>query len=68
MRVLRDACAGGHEGDEHLCLVAGKTVYFGVGGGIVEFVRCVESTVGQVETIWEKSTGVSRRVMRVRWT
>jgi len=80
------------------CLVAAKTVYFGVGGGIAEFIRCVESVAGgepedkvdgdggdlvgdasddgggpasdsggRVETIWETSTGVSRRVMRVRW-
>lgn len=68
---MRDARSEGHE---YLCLVAGKTVYFGVGGGVVEFVRCVESIAdergggGQVETIWEKSTGVSRTVMRVRWT
>ncbi|KAH0834708.1 hypothetical protein J3R83DRAFT_10255 [Lanmaoa asiatica] len=34
VRVMRDACSGGHE---YLCLVAGKTVYFGVGGGIAEF-------------------------------
>lgn len=71
VRVMQDACSGG---DTHLCLVAGKTVYFGVGGGITEFVQCVESTAdgrgnkGRVETIWEKATGVSRKVMRVRWT
>ncbi|KAF8430878.1 hypothetical protein L210DRAFT_3623553 [Boletus edulis BED1] len=70
VRVLLDACTGGHA---YLCLVAGKTVYFGVGGGVAEFVRCVESTMdergssGQVETIWEKATGVSRKVMRLRW-
>ncbi|KAN0085715.1 hypothetical protein V8E55_006849 [Tylopilus felleus] len=71
VRVMRDACSGGHV---YLCLVAAKTVYFGVGGGIAEFVRCVESIAdergnrGQVETIWEKATGVSRMVMRVGWT
>lgn len=71
VRVMRDACSEGHG---YLCLVAGKTVYFGVGGGIAEFVRCVGSVAdergngGQVETIWETSTGVSRKVMRVRWT
>ncbi|KAF8555470.1 hypothetical protein OG21DRAFT_1596898 [Imleria badia] len=71
VRVMRDACSGGHT---YLCLVAGKTVYFGVGGGIAEFVRCVWSIAdergnsGQVETVWEKETGVSRKVLRVQWT
>ena len=71
VRVMRDGCSGGHA---YLCLVSGKTVYFGVGGGITEFVRCVGSLAddqgnrGQVETVWEKATGVSRKVMLVRWT
>ncbi|KAG8216363.1 hypothetical protein J3R82DRAFT_6444 [Butyriboletus roseoflavus] len=70
VRIMRDACSE----HEYLCLVAAKTIYFGVGGGVAEFVRCVRSIAGergnggQVETIWEKSTGVSRKVMRVRWT
>ena len=70
VRVMRDACSGGHA---YLCLVAGKTVYFGVGGGIAELVRCVGSMTdergnsGQVETVWEKETGVSRKVLRVWW-
>lgn len=28
------------------CLVTVKTVYVGVGGGIAEFIRCVESVAG----------------------
>ncbi|KAG9311856.1 hypothetical protein JVU11DRAFT_8108 [Chiua virens] len=66
VRVMHNAA-----GDEqHTCLVAAKTVYFGVGGGIFEFVRCVESMVSgaRVETIWDKCSGVSRKVMRVWWT
>ncbi|KAF8837872.1 hypothetical protein BDN67DRAFT_1071131 [Paxillus ammoniavirescens] len=78
IRVMRDACVAPDQGvdeDSHqyLCLVAAKTVYFGVGGGISEFIRCVEVMTGkqvsrsQVETVWDKSTGVSRKVMSVRW-
>ncbi|KAH7909384.1 hypothetical protein BJ138DRAFT_1155450 [Hygrophoropsis aurantiaca] len=54
----------------YLCLVAAKVVYFGVGGGVAEFVRCVEdagSDTGRVETVWEHTPGVGRRVMRVLW-
>ena len=71
VRVLRGACG---DGKDTVCLVAGKTVYFGVGGGILEFMRCVESVGGEggnrsrVETVWEQLTGVRRSVMRVWWT
>ena len=54
----------------YLCLVAAKLVYFGVGGGVNEFVRAVEKGSehrGKVETVWETSSGVRRNVMRVIW-
>ncbi|GAA5909514.1 hypothetical protein JCM5296_006058 [Sporobolomyces johnsonii] len=56
-----------------LCLVACKRIYFGVGGGELEFRRRVEERGGEVETVWGegdgkgKSSGVGRTVMRVRW-
>ncbi len=51
-----------------LCLVAAKTVYFGVGGGVSEFVGAVEGgRGGVVRTIWERVHGVKRSVMRVVW-
>jgi len=52
-----------------LCLVAAKVLYFGVGGGISEFMRVVEGSPwkGKVDTVWEKIAGVGRCVMRVRW-
>lgn len=51
-----------------LCLVAAKTVYFGVGGGVSEFVDAVEGERGGVvRTIWERVHGVKRSVMRVVW-
>lgn len=65
-----DGCA------PYLCLVAAKRVYFGVGGGVAEFIKAVEEGEGaprkesasaKVETIWELTEGVKRIVMRVTW-
>ncbi|KAI0318802.1 hypothetical protein OF83DRAFT_1170792 [Amylostereum chailletii] len=51
-----------------VCLVAAKVLYFGVGGGVEEFVRAVQTTAGgKVETVWEKRDGVGRRIMRLAW-
>lgn len=60
---------------DYLCIVAAKLVYFGVGGGVREFVDAVESGIptdharpkGRVETIWKMEEGVKRNVMRVHW-
>ena len=54
------------EGNGPWCLVAAKVMYFGVGGGVNEFLRAVEGK-GQVETVWEQKGGVGRVIMRVRW-
>lgn len=64
--------------DQVLCLVAAKVVYFGVGGGINEFVQALASVdpaiggvlgqKGEVETVWEQTRGVARKIMRVRWS
>ncbi|KAI0371372.1 hypothetical protein BV20DRAFT_993664 [Pilatotrama ljubarskyi] len=53
----------------YLCIVAAKVVYFGVGGGVSEFVRAVEGhrPRGTVRTIWERIHGVKRSVMQVLW-
>ncbi|KAI1797230.1 hypothetical protein LXA43DRAFT_877910, partial [Ganoderma leucocontextum] len=62
----------------YLCLVAAKLVYFGVGGGVNEFVQAVENSSSgldaggelsrsSVQTIWETSKGVKRSIMRVVW-
>jgi len=58
-----------NEPHHYLCLVAAKVLYFGVGGGVSEFVRTVEGSPwkGKVETVWEKIAGVGRSVMRIRW-
>ncbi|KAI0824883.1 hypothetical protein BC628DRAFT_1410654 [Trametes gibbosa] len=55
--------------EPYLCLVAAKLVYFGVGGGVTEFVQAVEGGKGKgsVRTIWEKAQGVKRSIMQVTW-
>ena len=50
-----------------LCLVAAKVLYFGVGGGVMEFERTVGEAGGTVSTVLERKTGIGRRVMRVEW-
>ncbi|KAI0777357.1 hypothetical protein BD413DRAFT_490424 [Trametes elegans] len=57
----------------YLCLVAAKLVYFGVGGGVSEFVQAVERPAGgerargEVRTVWERIHGVKRSVLQVVW-
>ncbi|KAI9061641.1 hypothetical protein FKP32DRAFT_1594434 [Trametes sanguinea] len=62
--------------EPYLCLVAAKLVYFGVGGGVKEFIEAVEGTNtssaprkprGVVRTVWERIHGVKRSVMQVVW-
>ncbi|TFK41589.1 hypothetical protein BDQ12DRAFT_389843 [Crucibulum laeve] len=60
------------EADSYLCLVAAKVLYFGVGGGVSDFVNAVENARkdephGKVSTVWERKMGVGRKVMRVQW-
>lgn len=63
----------------YLCLVAAKLVYFGVGGGVNEFVQAVETShargvagegrsSNRVQTVWETNKGVKRSIMRVVWS
>ncbi|KAL4073688.1 hypothetical protein J3A83DRAFT_4230642 [Scleroderma citrinum] len=65
VRLMCNACVA----ERHLCLVAAKVVYFGVGGGVPEFMRCVEeaSQQARVDTVLEKKAGVNTRVMSVQW-
>lgn len=50
-----------------LCLVAAKVLYFGVGGGVQEFVRAVEGENGTLRIVWEHREGVGRIIMQVGW-
>jgi protein-histidine N-methyltransferase len=52
---------------DYLCLVAAKVLYFGVGGGVSDFVRAVEGRGGRIETVLERTAGVGRKIMRVQW-
>jgi protein-histidine N-methyltransferase len=49
------------------CLVAAKILYFGVGGGVSEFLKSVERRKGRAKTVQERKAGVGRRIMRVEW-
>jgi protein-histidine N-methyltransferase len=47
-------------------LVAAKKVYFGVGGGIEEFSRCVHEAGGRIQKVTEgRETGVGRVILEV---
>ncbi|KAG2367185.1 hypothetical protein BDR07DRAFT_1373011 [Suillus spraguei] len=63
--IMRGAgnAEGSKDVDDYLCLVAAKVLYFGVGGGVAEFLRCVRNLDigGTIETVWEKTQGVERR-------
>ncbi|KAI9444081.1 hypothetical protein H4582DRAFT_1919155 [Lactarius indigo] len=65
--VQQAAASRGMRPQRSLCLVAAKVLYFGVGGGVQEFVRAVEDERGTVHTVWEHREGVGRRIMRVEW-
>lgn len=49
------------------CLVAAKVLYFGVGGGVSDFISAVNSRGGKVETVWENKGGVGRKIMKIDW-
>lgn len=53
-------------------MVAAKVVYFGVGGGVNEFLCALEEggdgwSQGHAETAWQEDRGVARRIMRLDW-
>ncbi|KAJ7019226.1 hypothetical protein C8F04DRAFT_1148520 [Mycena alexandri] len=70
IQLLRRACADSNP----LCLVAAKVLYFGVGGGVSEFIEALKSKAmvdkgcsGRVEPVWERKVGVGRKIMRIEW-
>ena len=46
-------------------LVAAKRIYFGVGGGVDEFVRCVRNAGGISEVVANVGSGVGRTILEV---
>ncbi|KAK0213315.1 hypothetical protein DFS33DRAFT_114749 [Desarmillaria ectypa] len=63
----RLSISDGENDPSFLCLVAAKIFYFGVGGGVTNFVEAVEEKGGRVETVWERKVGVGRKIMRIQW-
>ncbi|KAJ7141103.1 hypothetical protein C8R44DRAFT_762739 [Mycena epipterygia] len=68
--LLRRACAD----SQPLCLVAAKILYFGVGGGVSEFLSTLQSKTmvergcaGRAESVWERKVGVGRKILRIEW-
>ncbi|KAJ6507399.1 hypothetical protein C8R47DRAFT_1192095 [Mycena vitilis] len=71
IQLLHQACTAD---SRPMCLVAAKVLYFGVGGGVSEFVRTLGSKAmaekgcsGRAESVWEKQVGVGRKIMRIEW-
>ncbi|KAI9824245.1 MAG: hypothetical protein M1832_002052 [Thelocarpon impressellum] len=61
--VLLGALGGA---EDYTALVAAKRVYFGVGGGVAEFVRALESRGGAARQVAEEAAqGVSRVVLEI---
>ena len=52
---------------DYLCLVAGKVLYFGVGGGMADFLEAVSRVGGYAETVSEQKIGVGRKIIRLHW-
>ena len=55
----------------YLCLVAAKVLYFGVGGGVSEFLNAVfrsrhRSNV-KAAPVWGSQIGVGRQILRMYW-
>lgn len=50
-----------------LCFIAAKVIYFGVGGGVDTFAEAVAQSGGHCHTVFEKASGVSRRILQVTW-
>ncbi|KAK0225374.1 hypothetical protein IW262DRAFT_1355261 [Armillaria fumosa] len=63
----RLSISDGEDGSSFLCLVAAKVFYFGVGGGVTNFVEAVEEKGGRVKTVWEQKSGVGRKILRIQW-
>jgi protein-histidine N-methyltransferase len=49
------------------CLAAAKVLYFGVGGGVSEFLKSVKRRKGCAKIVQERKVGVGRRTMHVEW-
>ena len=63
LSILGKGCA---LGGTAIAFVAAKRIYFGVGGGVEEFLKTLEETDGEASTVWEtRGAGVGRVVLQV---
>ncbi|KAH9477610.1 Histidine protein methyltransferase 1 [Psilocybe cubensis] len=67
INLMRRACPDQSVNKTYLCLVAAKVLYFGVGGGVSDFLQAVEKEKAAVETVLERKSGVGRKILRLRW-
>ena len=66
MHILDDAKAAGATAR---ALIAAKKVYFGVGGGIDEFLSTLSRAGGNAKHVWQsEGSGVGRVIMEVTKT
>ena len=57
---------GEASGGTAIAFIAAKRIYFGVGGGVDEFLKVLEELGGEAKTVWEtEDTGVGRIIMQV---
>ena len=61
---------GGPVGCTSLALIAAKKIYFGVGGGIDDFVNVLSNQGGSSRVVWDSSDegGVGRCILEVKLT
>jgi protein-histidine N-methyltransferase len=69
LNLLKSAVARPAAGNQRqaLCLVAAKVLYFGVGGGIPDFMQAVSASGGTVNVVREHREGVGRQILEVHW-
>lgn len=70
VETMRLACSPKPKGDKEedakkgVCLVAAKVLYFGVGGGVSDFVDFVSRDgVAKTKVVKERKTGVGRVIL-----
>ncbi|KAF8869631.1 hypothetical protein CPB84DRAFT_1818567 [Gymnopilus junonius] len=64
---LEDTTAENNLDHDYLCLVAAKVLYFGVGGGVSDFLKLVQGRKGETSTVLERNSGVGRLIILIRW-
>ena len=68
VKVLLGLMEGGQSTEQHCqALVAAKKVYFGVGGGIDEFLSYLTQAGGDADIVWESGeAGVGRAILSIK--